>query len=110
MDAGYGADTSLRSETTGLGLAYVAGIQPNTSVWTRIEGVDGVLPIARAQPGQIGAFGDPAAADRGDPFCPRDHCPRVHHHYARLPPGVDSASALFARKVTPHRRADALEP
>jgi SRSO17 transposase len=35
MDAGYGADTSLRSAITALGLAYVAGIQPHTSVWTR---------------------------------------------------------------------------
>jgi SRSO17 transposase len=35
MDAGYGADTSLRSAITALGLAYVAGIQPHTSAWTR---------------------------------------------------------------------------
>jgi SRSO17 transposase len=35
MDAGYGADTGLRSAITALGLAYVAGIQPHTSVWTR---------------------------------------------------------------------------
>jgi SRSO17 transposase len=34
MDAGYGADTSLRSAITALGLDYVAGIQPHTSVWT----------------------------------------------------------------------------
>ena len=33
MDAGYGADTGLRTEITALGLAYVAGIRPNTSVW-----------------------------------------------------------------------------
>ena len=33
MDAGYGADTKLRTEITSLGLSYVAGIQPNTSVW-----------------------------------------------------------------------------
>ena len=33
MDAGYGADTRLRTEITSLGLAYVAGIQPHTSVW-----------------------------------------------------------------------------
>ena len=31
MDAGYGADTELRTEITALGLAYVAGIQPHTS-------------------------------------------------------------------------------
>lgn len=33
MDAGYGADTRLRTEITALGLAYVAGIQPHTTVW-----------------------------------------------------------------------------
>jgi SRSO17 transposase len=33
MDAGYGADTGLRTELTSLGLTYVAGIQPHTSVW-----------------------------------------------------------------------------
>ncbi len=33
MDAGYGADTGLRTEISSLGLAYVAGIQPHTSVW-----------------------------------------------------------------------------
>ena len=35
MDAGSGADASLRSALAGLGLAYVAGVQPHTSVWTR---------------------------------------------------------------------------
>jgi SRSO17 transposase len=33
MDAGYGADTALRTEITSLDLAYVAGIQPQTSLW-----------------------------------------------------------------------------
>jgi SRSO17 transposase len=33
MDAGYGADTALREEVTALGLRYVAGILPHTSVW-----------------------------------------------------------------------------
>jgi SRSO17 transposase len=33
MDAGYGNDTKLRTGITSLGLAYVAGILPNTSVW-----------------------------------------------------------------------------
>lgn len=33
MDAGYGADTNLRTELTSLSLTYVAGIQPHTSVW-----------------------------------------------------------------------------
>src|SRR6202011_188316 len=31
MDAGYGTDTSLRTEITALHMSYVAGIRPNTS-------------------------------------------------------------------------------
>jgi SRSO17 transposase len=33
MDAGYGNDTKLRTEITALGINYVAGIGPTTSVW-----------------------------------------------------------------------------
>ncbi len=33
MDAGYGSDTDLRASITILGLSYVAGIMPQTSVW-----------------------------------------------------------------------------
>ena len=32
-DAGYGADTRFRTGVSGLGLSYVMGIQPHTSVW-----------------------------------------------------------------------------
>ena len=35
MDAGYGAYTDLRTNITALGLSYVAGIMPQTSVWAR---------------------------------------------------------------------------
>jgi SRSO17 transposase len=38
MDAGYGADTGLRTELTALGLSYAAGIQPNTAVWPQGQG------------------------------------------------------------------------
>lgn len=38
MDAGYGADTSLRTEITALGLRYAAGILPNTTVWPQGRG------------------------------------------------------------------------
>jgi SRSO17 transposase len=34
MDAGYGCNTDLRTGVSTLGLRYVAGILPNTSVWT----------------------------------------------------------------------------
>jgi SRSO17 transposase len=33
MDAGYGTDTELRDAIGALGLTYIAGIQPQTSVW-----------------------------------------------------------------------------
>jgi SRSO17 transposase len=33
MDAGYGSDTRLRTSIGALGLSYIAGIMPNTSVW-----------------------------------------------------------------------------
>lgn len=38
MDAGYGANTKLRTEITALGLSYIAGILPNTTVWPRGQG------------------------------------------------------------------------
>ncbi|MGH7100750.1 MAG: IS701 family transposase [Stellaceae bacterium] len=38
MDAGYGADTDLRATMTVLGLSYVVGIMPNTSVWAAGKG------------------------------------------------------------------------
>ena len=44
MDAGYGADTRLRSALAELGLAYVAGVQPHTSVWTRANPSPAVRP------------------------------------------------------------------
>jgi SRSO17 transposase len=35
MDAGYGVNTALREGVTALGLSYVAGVLPQTSVWAR---------------------------------------------------------------------------
>jgi SRSO17 transposase len=34
MDAGYGCNTDLRTSISALGLTYVAGVLPNTTVWT----------------------------------------------------------------------------
>jgi SRSO17 transposase len=34
MDAGYGYNTNLRTGISALALTYVAGILPNTTVWT----------------------------------------------------------------------------
>jgi SRSO17 transposase len=47
MDAGYGNDTSLRTEITALDMSYVAGIGPNTSVWP-----SGLLPETRSRRGR----------------------------------------------------------
>jgi SRSO17 transposase len=44
MDTGYGANTALRDGITALGLSYVAGILPNTTVWT--EGTKPLRPKA----------------------------------------------------------------
>ena len=38
MDAGYGVNTALREGVTALGLRYVAGILPQTSVWKKDTG------------------------------------------------------------------------
>ena len=40
MDAGYGANTELRTDIATLGLSYVAGILPNTTVWA-----PGMVPL-----------------------------------------------------------------
>ncbi len=58
MDAGYGVDTSLRTELTALGLTYVAGIKPNATVWPQGQGP---LPL----PDQAG--GIPERTGRGRP-------------------------------------------
>ncbi len=38
MDAGYGCNTDLRTGISALALTYVAGILPNTTVWTPSTG------------------------------------------------------------------------
>ena len=40
MDAGYGANTELRTAIAALGLTYIAGILPNTTVWA-----PGMVPL-----------------------------------------------------------------
>jgi SRSO17 transposase len=40
MDAGYGANTELRTDIAALGLSYVAGIMPNSTVW-----IPGTAPL-----------------------------------------------------------------
>ena len=50
MDAGYGNDTGLRTDITALGMSYVAGVGPNTSVWP--PGAAPSPPQARAGRGR----------------------------------------------------------
>jgi SRSO17 transposase len=50
MDAGYGNDTSLRTEITTLDMSYVAGIGANTSVWP--PGAAPVLPQTQSGRGR----------------------------------------------------------
>ena len=44
-DAGYGSDTAFREAVTALGLPYVMGVGPTTSVWP-----PGVRPLAQTRP------------------------------------------------------------
>jgi len=50
MDAGYGCNTDLRARISALGLRYVAGILPNTSVW--ISGTGPLPPKKRSGQGR----------------------------------------------------------
>ena len=59
MDAGYGSDTRLRTEITALGLCYIAGIQPHTSVWP-----PGMGPLP---PKAWSGHGRPTTRTRRDP-------------------------------------------
>ena len=58
LDAGYGNDTDLRDGITGMGLAYVVGIQSSTSLWP-----PGVQPLP---PKPWGGRGRPTSAVRRD--------------------------------------------
>jgi len=74
MDAGYGADTSLREAITTLGLPYVAGVQPHTSVWTRANPPPPVRPWS--------GRGRPTSRMVRDP----DHQPQATEDLARSLP------------------------
>jgi len=58
MDAGYGAETDLRTNITMLGLSYVAGTRPNTTVWP-----SGTAPL---QPKRWSGHGRPPKLMRRD--------------------------------------------
>jgi len=60
MDAGYGANSDLRTAVTGLGVTYVAGVLSNTTVWAPGTGP---LPPKAWTPGR----GRPTKRLRRDP-------------------------------------------
>ena len=59
MDAGYGSDTDLRSGISALGLLYVGGIGPNTTLWP-----PGTVPLP---PKEWSGRGRPPTLVRRDP-------------------------------------------
>jgi SRSO17 transposase len=63
MDAGYGVNTQLRTDISTLGLTYVAGILPNTTVWA-----PGTEPL---RPKNWSGYGRPPKLIRRD----RNHRP-----------------------------------
>ena len=91
MDAGYGNDTGLRTDITSLGLRYVAGIGPNTSVWppgeapvppqSRTSRTTADAAAARAAPADLGQDTRPQPDARG---VANDHLARGNHGLARL--------------------------
>ena len=50
MDAGYGTNTWLREEISALGLSYVAGIPPQTSVWPPRDGTAAAAALVGPRP------------------------------------------------------------
>ena len=58
-DAAYGSDTAFRDAVTALGLPYVMGVGPATSVWP-----PGVRPLAQVKPWGGPALAAPAARRR----------------------------------------------
>jgi hypothetical protein len=62
MDAGYAVDTDLRTSITALGLSYVAGIQPRTTVWG-------------TWPGRVGQRGGRVMGDHCEPSVRLDSRP-----------------------------------
>src|ERR1700716_2665544 len=75
MDAAYGTDTWLRDAIGALGLAYIAGIQPQTSVWapgTAPPPTQAHAPPCRSPSGQRqGARARPARGKLADDFLAR---------------------------------------
>ena len=74
MDAGYGTNTWLREEIGALGLSYVAGIPPQTSVWP--PGTAPLPPLpwsgrGRRRDGAAADAGRSARSDRARPGLPR---------------------------------------
>ena len=95
MDAGYGCNTDLRTSISALGLAYVAGILPNTSVWTPDTG-----PLPRAAGNHPSGFAATTSINRPPSrsllsVCP--NAPGARSSGGRVAPsGCRRASLAFA--------------
>jgi SRSO17 transposase len=63
MDAGYGCNTELRTGVSALGLSYIAGIMPQTSVWP--SGMEPLPPKKWSGQGR-----PPKLIRRDDKHCP----------------------------------------
>jgi len=95
MDAGYGNDTGLRTDITALGLRYVAGIGPTTSVWP-----PGGAPLPPQSRTGRGTTADAAAARTAPADLGQDPRPQpaargvANDHLARGEPRIGSPRAL----------------
>ena len=92
MDAGYGTDTALRTQVNAFGLAYVAGVHPHTSIWTRSNSPPSLKPWS--------GRGRPPSRLRRDP----DHQPRSAKEEALALP-ADAWTTIRWREGSSNRLA-----
>ena len=93
MDAGYGNDTELRTQLTALGLRYVAGIGPKTSVWRALAGT--ATQVASTRRAASADWGESIRAQPTEGGLANHHLARGHRGLAviALRPAARAASA-----------------
>ena len=101
MDAGYGNDTTLRTGITALGLSYVAGIGPNTSVWPLGTGLchRSVAGVADDRPSCCDAPAASTARGKGSRSQPAGRR-LASHHLARGQRGLARLALCKAAGAT----------
>jgi len=105
MDAGYGVNTALRDGVTALGLNYVAGILPQTSVWAPGSGpLPPKPPTGKGRPPKLMRRDDghrPVSAKKFALSLP----PTAFETIARREGACETLSSRFARvRVCPAHR------